>query len=58
MMELKFRGGMMKKTLLTIIVSAICIIGLNYTNAKHGIDAVIIVGFSIIIALTEMKEVE
>ena len=48
----------MKKTLLTIIVSAICIIGLNYTNAKYGIDAVIIVGFSIIIALTEMKEVE
>ena len=48
----------MIKTLLTMIVSAICFIGFNYINAKHGINAVIIVGFSIIIALTEMKEVE
>lgn len=48
----------MIKTLLTMIVSAICIIGLNFINAKHGIDGVIIVAFSIIIALTEMKEVE
>ena len=48
----------MSKTLQTMLVSAICIIGLNYINAKHGIDGVIIVAFSIIIALIEMKEVE
>ena len=57
-MELKFRGGMMKKTLLTIIVSAIWIIGLNYVRHRYGIEAVIVISFANIIAFLSTEEVE